>query len=589
MSSPRTSSTPRLANGEHLYSLEDAARLLRVSPATLQARMEQGPRRARGQAQPVTRYLTTTQLERLGKEIKRLRGAGLLSLDEVAAYLEIPEEKLLRLVESGELREDHPGSAFFANGQLEMLQARQQGIKDPIALRDAEKMGVASLVTLQALIRTKWLKCVRIGSWLYVSRSAAEEELRRRGRLVERLCLLQKAGRLLTRNEAAEFLGVHGETMNVVVRQGLLKPFYVKRLRRRYYRRRDIERAKLARAHRDEPPPNTLRLAEVRKALGISQSVSDVLTAEGRLRVVARRRTGGVVVDGYDPKVVERIKAERARKAALLTTTKAARILGVPRGSIGRFMERGLLVPKDQRGDWSLFEPKDVHRLKDDPAMAQVLRRARSRSESKRKSDRAGGRFLAPGGGVAEVEQCRPAAVAGERFRIALSLKEAARYLGAPEQAVRGWASEGKLGKGSGGKEFARVDLDGFLVRRKGLEDPIPVGEAERSVSQIRNWIKDGWLRASRVGRWIYISRSAMETEIRWRERLGARLNLLRKAGRLLTAAEAQRFLGIREDTLRALYRRGVLKRFRPRRVLEVFIRRRDLERVKALGRRLGS
>lgn len=81
MSAGPMTTGPQLASGERLVSLEEAARLLRVSVATLQARMNH----EFGSAGPgATRHLTSRQLDLLAKKFTRRRAGGSLSLDEAA-------------------------------------------------------------------------------------------------------------------------------------------------------------------------------------------------------------------------------------------------------------------------------------------------------------------------------------------------------------------------------------------------------------------------------------------------------------------------------------------------------------------------
>ncbi len=568
-----------LSNGEPpLLSLDEAARRLRVSPGTLRARLDHGvQRRARGAR--AMRYLTQTQLERIGRDVARFRSRGLLSLDEAASLLEVSEEKVLGYVASSELQETDPGSAFFARDQVELLYYRRRGLVDLIPLSHVVKLGLGPFSAAYQWFRRGLLGGVQVGGRHFVSRGALEAQIALRVRTRERVRLLRRTGRFLTPEKASEFLGVHPASLYGLVHRGLLKPITVRQDQRRFYRRRDLERVKLARASQRAPPPNTLGYRDVRRELGVSVGVVNALIRDGRLRLAAQRETGKTIIKGYDPKEVARIKAERKRRAALVTTRGASEILGISLYTVSRLVRKGLLAPRDRIGPSPLFEPKDVIRLKDDPSMAGEWRRARTISKTLRQAKRrAEASLKQPGWRAGQVGASQAGGV--------LSEKEAAKYLGVSVNALRDYAAQGRLGRGRSDQGFLRTRLDLLLLQREGIEDPVPVKRAMRAMPGADRWVKGGWLKAVRIGRSVLVSKSGVEAEARKRERLRARLRLLCEAGRLLTQAQAADLLGVCVDTLLYQCRRGFLKKLKLRRIHEVYYRRRDLERVKAVNLR---
>jgi hypothetical protein len=568
---------PKLASGERLISLEEAARLLRVSKATLTRRMQSDTCR------PGTAiYLTMQQLERLGREFAHLRAVGALSLDEAARLLEKTEETLLQCLESGDLRETGPGTAFFSELDLERFGAREHGIADPISTSDAARAGLVSATSLKTWTRTKRLSSVRIGRRLYVSQSALERELRRISQRERRLQLLHEAGRLLKQQEAADLLGTAVSRLANLKFQGRVRPFRRRWGTGAFYRRREIEGVLKDREMLYEPPPNTLSVTQVAKVLGIPVEGAYYLISSGRLRPAAQRQASPRVVRrGYDPDDVARLKIELEQSALLVTAPRAAEILDVSLTSVARMVKRGML-PATTANGVTRFDPKVLHALKSDPAMAAKLQSAREMSDATRNGPTRSERALPSPRRVAKAKQCLPAEAARTGLRAVLSHARAARILGISEEEVRTLVNRGELR--INGRAFVKEDLALLLAQRNGIPDPISVNAAMGITGNALYWVKAGWLRAVRVGRWCFISKAEVESEARKRNRLKARIDLLRKAGRLLTRDETADRLGVSNGWLRTLEKRGALKGIRARRLPVPHFRTKDVERLAESG-----
>ena len=370
-------SPARLLNGERLFTLDEAARMLRVSKAMLEPRVARGAERTRTAG--ATRYLAQTHVQRMATEIALLRSRGMLPLYKAARYLEVSEQSVLDYVEEGKLRECQRGAAFFSKEVLERFLVRQRGIMDPILLRRAAMLPrVARAHTIVAdWIGAGWLKSVRLGGRVFVSRSAVETEARRRRRLWEGLRVLLEGGSLLERRDACSFLGISLSGLDGLIRRRALKPFRPEGMHRAFFRRRELEKVKaLGLANPKRAPPNLMRSDEVARALAVDRTTVFRLAREKRLTIAARSGSKPKSTMGFDPKEVARLQAERRRLSELVTLPAACEILIIPPGTLLRLMREGLVVPCGRKRKSNLFDPLALRAMRNAPFMIDARRRA---------------------------------------------------------------------------------------------------------------------------------------------------------------------------------------------------------------------
>ncbi len=366
---------PRLGNGQCSVSLDAAAFFLGISRGTVQARVDGLPGKRAGAA---ARYLTPRQFEKTAEEVARYRSSGMLPLDEAARYLEMSEHAVMGHVATGKLRECRRGAAFFATRELDLFQARMQGVVDPISTYRADKLFGRGRGHTNHLVQQGWLEGVRVGRTTFVSKMAVAVDARRRRRLEERLRVLCKAGRLLASSEAAAFLGASKSLVTQLARRGILKFMEPKRVKRRFFRLRDLERFKaLNVVTRKAPPENLLGTAEVTRALDLSKSAISWLVKKGQLRVTRSGLAKSAAL-GFDPRDVERLKAERQRLNALVTSKVASEILLLQPWTLGSLVRQGLILPlKGKKRDTYYYDPEELRAMRDAPFVVEARRRAR--------------------------------------------------------------------------------------------------------------------------------------------------------------------------------------------------------------------
>jgi hypothetical protein len=142
----------------------------------------------------------------------------------------------------------------------------------------------------------------------------------------------------------------------------------------------------------------------------------------------------------------------------------------------------------------------------------------------------------------------------------------------------------GQLSEAMPGSElFARVDLDRLRLLREGIADPISKAEAARLAhvpkATFEYWIEAGRVEACQVGR--FLSKAAVLTLVRKRDRELATLRREMAAGRLLRTNAAARRLGVSEVALFQWLKRGVLRLTRFPLLRRTFLRAAEVERVR--------